>query len=135
MLSQSKIEVWYKVAGDRILLGETFSSNKLDVISLWVDLHSDQRSSTSSGYRVSLFDDGGRHIADKGISALDAERLLEHNEPSDVYQVVNQLSFCVESYCSINNRRDLEANNGVDTSCRVEKINDGNDNQANLAFI
>ncbi|WP_413284565.1 hypothetical protein [Vibrio sp. MA40-2] len=123
MLSQSKIEVWYKVAGDRILLGETFSSNKLDVISLWVDLQSDQGSSASSGYRVSLFDDDGRHIADKGISVVDAERLLEQNEQLDVYQVINQLSFCIESSCS------------VETNCRVEKNNDVTGNQANLAFI
>ncbi len=38
MLCQSKIEVWYEVSGERILLGETNKSTSMDVISLWVDL-------------------------------------------------------------------------------------------------
>ena len=135
MLSQSKIEVWYKVAGDRILLGETFSSNKLDVISLWVDLKSDQRSSVSSGYWVSLFDDDGRHIADKSISAFDAERLLLHNERLDVHQVVNQLRFCAKNDRSVQHHHNIKTHLSVDTNCRVEKKYNVNGNQANLAFI
>ncbi len=76
MLSQSKIEVWYKVSGERVLLGERCSNGNMDVISLWVDLPYDPGSLKNSGYRVSLFDDDGRHIADKRISQSDADNVL-----------------------------------------------------------
>ncbi|GEM_PF-834414 len=93
MLCQSKIEVWYKVSGERILLGETFSSSTMDVISLWVDLHRDLGSSSTQGYRVSLFDDDGRHIADKSIAQVDAERVLTKRPLADMCQAINQLCF------------------------------------------
>ncbi|WP_331275672.1 hypothetical protein [Vibrio sp. VB16] len=115
MLSQSKIEVWYKVSGQRILLGETCSTRQKDVISLWVDLPNDQRSSKNEGYRLSLFDDDGRHIADKSVSQSYAESILSHRPILDVCQAVNQLCFSVDNH--------LESN-------RKSK-----DDQADLAFI
>jgi len=96
MLSQSKIEVWYKVSGERILLGETCSTKNRNVISLWVDLPNDQRSSQHQGYRLSLFDDDGRHIADKQVSQSAAEKLLEQRAETDVCQSVNQFCFSVD---------------------------------------
>ncbi|WP_407702345.1 hypothetical protein [Vibrio algarum] len=98
MLSQSKIEVWYKVSGQRILLGETCSTGQKDVISLWVDLPRDQGSSENEGYRLSLFDDDGRHIADKRVSQSNAEDILNHRPVIDMCQVVNQLCFTVEKH-------------------------------------
>lgn len=92
MLCQSKIEVWYKVSGERILLGETCSSRTMDVISLWVDLPFDIGSPNNQGYRLSLFDDDGRHIGDKSVSQISAEKVLENPLTTDTCQVVNQLT-------------------------------------------
>jgi hypothetical protein len=97
MLSQSKIEVWYKVSGERILLGETCSTSSRDVISLWVDLPYDQGSLKNQGYRLSLFDDDGRHIADKRVTQSAAEKLLEQRPVLDICQAVNQLCFSTEN--------------------------------------
>ncbi len=93
MLSQSKIEIWYDVSGERIHLGETHSTSKFDVISLWVGVPYDASSSKHQGYRMSLFDDGGRNIAEKRVSASDAESLLSRYADSPLHQAVNQLAF------------------------------------------
>lgn len=96
MLSQSKIEVWYKVSGDGVLLGETCSSKERDVISLWVDLPFDLGSSENQGYQLSLFDDGGRHIADKPVSQSHAEQLLGQDDTVNICQAINQFCFAVD---------------------------------------
>ena len=93
MLSQSRIEVWYKVAGERILLGETYSSNKMDVINLWVALPIDNSSSNEQGYYLSLFDDDGRCIGEKHVTLSDAEAVLERKPMFEPLYSVNQLVF------------------------------------------
>ncbi|GLO61075.1 hypothetical protein MACH09_15830 [Vibrio sp. MACH09] len=93
MLCQSKIEVWYEVSGERILLGETNKSTSMDVISLWVDLPFDLGSSSTQGYRVSLFDDGGRCIGDKSISQTNAEKVLKNGVAIEMCQGINQFCF------------------------------------------
>lgn len=93
MLCHSKIEVWYKVSGERILLGETCSSKTMDVISLWVDLPFDLGSSSHQGYRISLFDDDGRHIGDKSVSQINAEKVLNNGLVNEMCQKINLLCF------------------------------------------
>ncbi len=93
MLSQSKIEVWYDVSGDRIHLGETCSTPDFDVISLWVGVPFDASSSEHQGYMMSLFDDGGRNIGVKRISAHSAESILSQYVDSPLHQTINQLAF------------------------------------------
>lgn len=93
MLCHSKIEVWYKVSGERILLGETCCSKTCDVISMWVDLPFDLGSSSNQGYGVSLFDDDGRCIGDKSVLQIHAERVLTTAVTTDMFQSVNHFCF------------------------------------------
>jgi hypothetical protein len=91
MLSQSRIEVWYKVAGERILLGETCSSDKMDVINLWVSLPHGNASPEQQGYYLSLFADDGRCIGEKSATLSDAEAVLKRQPESKPLYSINQL--------------------------------------------
>ncbi|PWI34791.1 30S ribosomal protein S6 modification protein [Vibrio albus] len=93
MLSQSRIEVWYKVAGERILLGETCSSDKMDVINLWVSLPHDNGSPEQQGYYLSLFADDGRCIGEKPVTLSDAESVLERQPKYEPIHSSEQLAF------------------------------------------
>ncbi|PJC88025.1 30S ribosomal protein S6 modification protein [Vibrio sp. HA2012] len=93
MLSQSRIEVWYKVARERILLGETCSSDKMDVINLWVSLPHDSGSPDQQGYHLSLFDDDGRCIGEKPVTLSNAEAVLKRRPKFEQLYSVNQLVF------------------------------------------
>ncbi|MCL9783749.1 hypothetical protein M9194_20190 [Vibrio sp. S4M6] len=77
MLRQSKLLVWYKVASQKVVLGEALSSDKQDVVSMWHQVPFDINSANYNGYRLSLFDDDGREIADKPISVLTADEFLQ----------------------------------------------------------
>jgi len=76
MDTQSKILVWYKVAAQRIVLGEAHLSEKKTLTSLWVNTPSEQGDFDHPGYGISLIGDDGREIADKTISMFTADRLL-----------------------------------------------------------
>ena len=76
METQSKILVWYKVATQRIVLGEDKSSEKRTLTSLWVNTPSELGIRGNPGYGISLIGDDGREIADKAISMLTADTLL-----------------------------------------------------------
>jgi hypothetical protein len=75
MQNNSKILVWYKVASQQVILGEAFQDMRDRLPSLWLGTPS-ENGSCDSGYHMSLFDDGGRMIADKPISTLTADQLL-----------------------------------------------------------
>tara|TARA_Y100001956_G_scaffold82537_1_gene103906 strand:- start:2820 stop:3071 length:252 start_codon:yes stop_codon:yes gene_type:complete len=76
MFHQSKILVWYKVASQKVVLGEAVSSDNLDAISMWLTAPEEKGKGASLGYRLSLFDDDGREIADKAVSMLTADEFL-----------------------------------------------------------
>ncbi|WP_428774919.1 hypothetical protein [Vibrio sp.] len=76
MFHQSKILVWYKVASQKVVLGEAFNTDHCDVLSLWLHAPEDSATAGYQGYRLSLFDDDGREIADKPVSMLTADRFL-----------------------------------------------------------
>lgn len=76
MFSQSKIRVWYQVASQKVFLGETFSDEHQNVISLWLEAPKERSDDNSLGYHLSLFDDDGREIGDKSVSMLTADEFL-----------------------------------------------------------
>ncbi|WP_159656336.1 30S ribosomal protein S6 modification protein [Vibrio atypicus] len=76
MFHHSKILVWYQVASQKVILGEAVSSDNLDAISMWLTAPEEKGKGSSLGYRLSLFDDDGREIADKSVSMLTADEFL-----------------------------------------------------------
>ncbi|MGF1909808.1 hypothetical protein L4C38_10230 [Vibrio kasasachensis] len=85
MFQQSKILVWYQVASQKVVLGEAFNSNKYDVHSLWRRTPEENDPHQGMGFRLSLFDDGGREIAGKAISMSTADLLLSGECLNEVY--------------------------------------------------
>lgn len=76
MFGHSKIQVWYQVASQKVVLGEAVNKDCLDVITTWLNAPEAIQSADCLGYRLSLFDDDGREIADKPVSMLTADELL-----------------------------------------------------------
>ena len=76
MYQHSRILVWYQVAGEKVVLGETLSEFGKDVSSIWLSMPEDESQANSLGYRLSLFDDGGREIASKAVSTQTADEFL-----------------------------------------------------------
>ncbi|KGY10689.1 hypothetical protein [Vibrio sinaloensis] len=76
MFHQSKILVWYQVASQKVILGEAVNSESLDAISMWLTAPEEKEVTSTMGYRLSLFDDDGREIADKAVSMLTADEFL-----------------------------------------------------------
>lgn len=76
MLNQSRILVWYQIASQRIELGEAMLSKGANLVSLWTGTPTELLDDTLSGYRIALFDDDGRMIAEKAISNTTADELL-----------------------------------------------------------
>jgi hypothetical protein len=76
MFHQSKILVWYQVASQKVILGEAVNSESLDAISMWLTAPEEKEVASTRGYRLSLFDDDGREIADKAVSMLTADEFL-----------------------------------------------------------
>lgn len=81
MFHQSKILVWYKVASQKVILGEALIHQHQDVVSLWLhtpieDPNREDCPPNQYGYQLSLFDDGGREIAQKSVSGSTVDRLL-----------------------------------------------------------
>lgn len=78
MFSQSKILVWYEIASQKVVLGEalTGSGEDHDIVSLWRHAPVDNNNSSYPGYRLSLYDDGGREIGHKSVSMGTADEIL-----------------------------------------------------------
>ncbi|MYM61486.1 30S ribosomal protein S6 modification protein [Vibrio sp. OCN044] len=76
MCQHSRIVVWYQVAGQKVVLGELLSEFGHDVSSIWLSVPEEENHTNSLGYRLSLFDDGGREIASKAVSTQTADEFL-----------------------------------------------------------
>ncbi|EGU34129.1 hypothetical protein RJD39_03860 [Vibrio scophthalmi] len=76
MYQQSKILVWYQVASQKVILGEASSRKYHDVHSIWRRAPEEDENQQEMGFRLSLFDDGGREVAGKAISMGTADQLL-----------------------------------------------------------
>lgn len=76
MLTQTMIKVWYRVSGNKVLLGEAHSDHINDLTAMWLATPPEQQDTPNGGYRMSLFDDGGKAIGEKEISVRTAELLL-----------------------------------------------------------
>jgi hypothetical protein len=75
MIQQSKIRVFYQVANEQIMLGEAFSKKCGDIAAMWLKAPMEEILS-DDGFRISLYDDGGRHVADKCVSMGTADSIL-----------------------------------------------------------
>lgn len=84
MFHHSKILVWYQIAGQKIILGEAVSNECFDAISLWLTAPEEVDQEGGLGYRLSLFDDDGRQIANKAVSMLTADALLSGSNKTSV---------------------------------------------------
>ncbi|WP_047042554.1 hypothetical protein [Vibrio mexicanus] len=78
MFYQSKILVWYQVASQKVVLGEAFSDDEHNVVSLWHQAPQESYNGHDTGFRLSLFDDDGREVADKAVSMVTADEFLSH---------------------------------------------------------
>lgn len=76
MVHQSKIIVWYKIASQKVILGEAFVHHSQDMTSLWRHAPSEEPLKVGYGYQLSLFDDDGREVANKSVSVSTADSLL-----------------------------------------------------------
>lgn len=76
MFQQSKIIVWYKIASQKVILGEALVNHSQDMTSLWRRAPSEEPEKRGYGYQLSLFDDDGREVANKPVSVTTAESLL-----------------------------------------------------------
>ncbi|GLQ74123.1 30S ribosomal protein S6 modification protein [Vibrio penaeicida] len=76
MITQSMIKVWYRVSGEKVLLGEAHSEHVSDLVSTWLAAPIADNDTPNGGYRMSLFDDDGKSIGEKDISFKTAEYLL-----------------------------------------------------------
>lgn len=76
MRQQSKIKVLYQIASQQVVLGEMLSSTTSDIVSQWLHVPCALGHVSDQGYRLSLFDDDGRHIGDKAVSVDTADLIL-----------------------------------------------------------
>ncbi|MGY3569932.1 30S ribosomal protein S6 modification protein [Vibrio sp. SCSIO 43135] len=77
MFNQSKILVWYKVASQKVVLGEALNGDDCDVVSRWLHAPCESNNASTQGYRLSLFDNDGREVADKAVSVMTADAFLQ----------------------------------------------------------
>jgi hypothetical protein len=75
MIQQSRIRVFYQVANEQIMLGEALSKKCGDIAAMWLKAPGEELLS-DDGFRISLYDDGGRRIADKAVSMGTADSIL-----------------------------------------------------------
>ncbi len=55
MFQHSKILVWYKIASQKVVLGEAHSDGTEDVVSLWLHAPTQFDNASNQGYWLSLF--------------------------------------------------------------------------------
>lgn len=75
MIPQTRIRVFYQVANEQIMLGETLSEKYGEVVSMWLRAPNEEMR-TEEGFRIALYDDGGRHVANKTVSMGTADLIL-----------------------------------------------------------
>ncbi|MGL4830417.1 MAG: hypothetical protein ACRCXG_14130 [Vibrio sp.] len=76
MFQHSKILVWYRIASQKVVLGEAHSDGTEDVVSIWLHAPTQFDHVSNQGYWLSLFDDGGREIGNKWVSMITADAIL-----------------------------------------------------------
>ncbi|MGL5429591.1 MAG: hypothetical protein ACRC9S_02445 [Vibrio sp.] len=76
MFHHSKILVWYKIASQKMVLGEVYSNATEDVVALWLHAPTQLDHTSNQGYWLSLLDDGGREIGHKWVSMRTADAML-----------------------------------------------------------
>lgn len=79
MQNHSRIEVWYRVGTEQVLLGEVEHSDQINLFSMWRSvqiLGTPISSEASANYTLKLFDDDGQEIGRKVVSEKDAEAIL-----------------------------------------------------------
>lgn len=76
MFQHSKILVWYKIASQKVVLGEVHSNGTQNMVSQWLYIPNQLDNSSNQGYWLSLFDDGGREIGNKCVSMITADAIL-----------------------------------------------------------
>ncbi|OBT13482.1 hypothetical protein A9264_07405 [Vibrio sp. UCD-FRSSP16_10] len=89
MHNQSRIEVWYNVGTEQILLGEVEHSDQINLLALWRSISIfnpgvlSQQEVThpieSASYQLKLFGDDGNLMGNKQVCELDAESVLGHH--------------------------------------------------------
>ena len=75
MIQQSKIRAFYQVANEKIVLGETLGIRFGDIVAMWLNAPVADGMS-EGGFRISLYDDGGRHVADKSVTMGTVDTIL-----------------------------------------------------------
>ncbi|MCG9786605.1 hypothetical protein [Vibrio barjaei] len=75
MIQQTRIRVFYQIANEQIMLGEALSKKCGDIAAMWLKAPMEEILS-DDGFRISLYDDGGRRIADKHVSMGTADSIL-----------------------------------------------------------
>lgn len=78
MQNHSRIEVWYRVGTEQVLLGEVDHSDQINLFSLWrsVQVFATSEVSNNNNYTLKLFDDDGHLAGRKDVSEKDAESIL-----------------------------------------------------------
>ncbi|MEZ9418485.1 hypothetical protein AB4229_01310 [Vibrio breoganii] len=86
MQNQSRIEIWYKVGTDQVLLGEVDHSDQINLLAMWRSVSifnranlNNNRVQQTANYRLKLFDDDGHLMGSKDVSENDAETVLGNN--------------------------------------------------------
>ncbi|CAM2836250.1 hypothetical protein [Vibrio rarus] len=89
MQNQSRVEIWYSMGTNKVLLGEVQHSDQVDLLALWRSVSmlntlttGDRREpgkENTGSYRIKLLDDGGQQIGSKEVSEDDAEKILVHD--------------------------------------------------------
>lgn len=81
MQKHSRIEVWYKVGTEEVLLGEIDHSDQINLLSMWrsVAISYHLNPPQDSHFRLKLYDDDGHLMARKYVSEEDAETVLGNN--------------------------------------------------------
>ncbi len=62
MFQHSKILVWYKIASQKVVLGEAHSDGTEDVVSLWLHAPTQFDNASNQGYWLSLKAIGYRYL-------------------------------------------------------------------------
>ncbi|MCJ2375281.1 hypothetical protein LNL84_00355 [Vibrio sp. ZSDZ34] len=79
MIQQSKIRAFYQVANEQIVLGETLGKRCGDIVAMWLSVPVVD-SLNDDGFKISLYDDGGRHVADKTVTMGTVDSILSTAE-------------------------------------------------------
>ncbi|WP_261815348.1 hypothetical protein [Vibrio gallicus] len=85
MRNYARVEVWFQVGTEQVLLGEVGHKGQANLLALWRGVRevlagiSASQQVVNPHYTLALFDDDGHMIGRKCVSEKDAEKLLENN--------------------------------------------------------